>query len=86
MDQFLVNVSTPDFSAIVPPISSMPHPKMLPIVSAKDSMDQFVAALDLFREQLSVDKVSELDALTMEQVVKVITVWVSEESEPEFGE
>ncbi len=81
MDKFLVNITTPDFTAVVPPMSSIPAHKIIEMLSLKDPMEQFVKALSLFRGVLSEDKVGELDELNMEQTVLVINKWVAEESE-----
>jgi hypothetical protein len=83
MDKFLVNITTPDFTAVVPPISSMPANKIIEMMSLKDPMEQFVKALEMFRNALSEDKVDELDELNMEQTILVINKWASEESDGE---
>jgi hypothetical protein len=80
MDAFLVNITTPDFTAVVPPISSMPASKIIAMMRIEEPLGQFSAALDMLRECLSVDKVDDLDALTMEQAVAVVSVWVKEEA------
>lgn len=72
----LINIETPDFTAVVRPLSEMPAMKLMPIITSSDAGQQFHMTVELFRDQLSVDKLAELDNLNIQQLTAVVTKWV----------
>jgi hypothetical protein len=76
LDAPLVCIETPDFSAVVKPMSELPAMKIMNLMTESEAGKQFAIAVALFRDELSSEKLAELDALTMPELTVVITKWV----------
>ena len=72
----LVEVITPDFSAVLPSFITLPVRKVATIMDAQD-YEQFMLMIELIRNLLSPEKVEEFDELNAAQAVKVMSSWIA---------
>lgn len=72
----LVEVVTPDFSAVLPSFITLPVRKVSAVMEAQD-YEQFMLVVELIRSYLSPEKVDEFDELNASQVVKFMSGWIA---------
>jgi hypothetical protein len=73
---FLMSLETPDFTAVVRPLSSIPGTKLMEMISETNPGRQFSIAVELLRDELPAEKTSEYDSLSMPELTEVITRWI----------
>ena len=73
---FLINLETPDFGAIVRPMSALPGIKLMEMISETNPGRQFSIAVELLRDELPSEKLSEFDALAMPELMNLVTKWI----------
>lgn len=79
----LVEISEHDFRVLVRPFNSMPFKRMMPMIElsikSPESPELFRLLVEVFTENLPIDKVSEFENLNMKQASDVIASWMNQE-------